>query len=780
MRTALDDLASAWRSLASQRGLTAAAVLTLAVGVSAGTVGFVTLRTLAQPDSAIAEPEKVARVWRVDPLLGNDRGQLTLELFRELQPAVRSLELAAFVSDEEDVVRGSARLKSHVQRVAGRYLTVLGVEPELGRLLEGTPGEDGAVLSFELWQRLFEGDVAALGQLLEIDGQDRPIVGVAPPGFGFPTAGTDLWLTLPAPPTSTPVSVVARLAEAATWEAATLELNAAYRRSVEPPQGARPDQLRVVTVAAEAAKRSRLGLVGMLGPGLLLLTIACVNAALLLLARAATRSREIAVRAALGASRIRIVRQLLAEGAVIALVAAPLAALLAMWGLSAVRATLAFAPAAAARITFGGDLALGILALSVVTPLLFALAPAVHAARADVIAALGRGAHRPSLRFGRYRGPDLLVTLEMALATILLVWSGLFVRFLWELESRVPVTAPDRVILAKPPKPGAMRGDIGLAELLENLDALPGIERVAAADGLPSPMTRATTAFAPRAEASEAIPVQLVRTTLDGLQALGLPIGRGRDFDASDRAGVCVVSERIARRLWPDADPLGHRLYPVGSPGEAAPPLGIVGVFSDLSSDSPGELGAPAVYALDADPALGYLLLRTAIPASGLLEQVRAALADAEPGEPWVVETVAETLRGHLREPGFMLRFIGAFGVISLVLAGLGAHGVMRQAVRSRLHELGVRIAVGAGRGDVARLVLRHGLSLVAVGVLVGSVLTLVTTRIAWSTLVMVSSGDPWTVLAVVAPLALVSVAACFGPLLDATHLDPLAVLRQD
>jgi len=159
---------------------------------------------------------------------------------------------------------------------------------------------------------------------------------------------------------------------------------------------------------------------------------------------------------------------------------------------------------------------------------------------------------------------------------------------------------------------------------------------------------------------------------------------------------------------------------------------------------------------------------------------VRTALPSAGRGEPWVVESFAERTHRWLREPGFMARFIGAFGVVSLVLAGLGAHGVVRQAVRSRLHEVGVRIAVGAGRADIARLILRHGLSLVAVGVLVGAVLTLVTTRVAWSTLVAVSSGDPWTAFAVVAPLVLVSVAACLGPLRDASRLDPLAVLRQE
>jgi len=509
-----------------------------------------------------------------------------------------------------------------------------------------------------------------------------------------------------------------------------------------------------------------------------------VNVGLLLLARATSRAREIGIRAILGATRARIARQLLMEGCLITLLSMPLAVVLGHWGLLLFRSSLAgFSPGLASRIGVGTDFLLAVMLFAAATPLLFALAPAIHAARADLMAALGRGAQRPTLRFGKYSGPDLLVALEMALTTVLLVTSGLFIRFLWELEHRVPVVAPQHLIVATAPETGPTGRRTSASEWLDAVRALPGVDYAAATDGLPM-AERATAGLLPDGGAPDqaAMPVHALRLTADGLRTLGLRVGRGRDFFRGDREALAVLSARVARRFWPDADPLGRHVRLVAQGRKAQPPFQVIGVLADTLLEMPEELAVPCVYLLDDGTSgdLSHLLMRTAVPASALLAEVRSALPPPSGAQPWEIETLPQLMRRGLREPRFMAVFIATFGAVALALAGIGVHGVVRQAVRQRFHEIGVRMALGATRESIAGLVLRHGLALIGVGVAVGGMLTVATTRIAWSTIVTLSSGDPWTFLAVAAPLALAGAWACYGPLREASRLDPLAVLRQE
>ncbi|MEN3332444.1 MAG: hypothetical protein V7641_1809 [Blastocatellia bacterium] len=834
MQTIIQDMRYGLRMLRKRPGFTFVAVITLALGIGANTAIFsvvdaVLLRPLPYPQA-----ERLVFLWSTMIGQGVPTSGSAMPDYREWRDHSDTLEgLGGFYYGDFNL----SSTGSEPERVQGAYITsnlfeVMKVSPSLGRLF--TPEEDQygrhrvVLLSHGLWQRRFGGDPGVIGREIKIGGEGFTVAGVMPKGLPFFDNLPEVELWRPIAFASGDsfdtrnnhfVNLVGRLKPGVTTQQAQEEMSAIAHQIEEAYPENQGIGALVVPVQQQLTGDSQTALWVLLGAVAFVLLVACVNVANLMLARAAARERELAIRASLGASRARIVRQMVIECLPFSLAGAGLGILLALWGIDLLSALLPSSLPRYNQISVNGRVLVFTLAVALFTVLLAGLLPALQTVKADVQAALnegGRGGGSGS-RQGRLR--RLLVVAEVGLALVLLIGAGLMVRSFIKLR-QVDIGFSARNVLtlrislpdAKYPVPvnaNDPRKPAGLAfydQLLARVEALPGVKAVTAGTILPLGAGGGwgkllSIEGRPAPPSLDQVPVvRFALISSDYFRTFGIRVRQGRAFTAQDNEDsqpVAIINETLARRFFADQDPIGKTIW-MGPPDNLLPPEAlrpenrsfrrlIVGVVADVKG---GSLNLPTpsyVYApLHQYRREGYAnALMLAVQTEGQPEALAGAIREqvhALDAEQPVsnVRNISELVDRALSAAKFSLLLLGLFAGVALVLASVGIYGVMSYAVTQRTHEIGVRMALGARPGDVLRMVIKQGMLLAATGVAVGIAGAWALTRLMASLLYGTSATDPLTFALIALLLSGVALVACWIPARRATKVDPMVALRYE
>src|SRR5215213_4580045 len=810
MRTLLQDIKFGSRALAKNPGFTAVAVLALALGVGANSAIFsVVNATLLNP---LPFPEEGQLLRLGEGARGGaqpERGSVSYPDYKDVQAQTRTLaHVSAFLNSGAMLTgEGFDQERVYGADVSPEYFDVLGVRPELGRVFtaeEDRPNSGVVVISHSLWQRRFGGRADVLGQQLRMRNAPATVIGVMPSGFEYPFRADrqDFWEPLndrPLPDREQRDShgyrVIARMKPGVTIEQANAELDTISRRLEQQY----PDSNATVFVAAasmheEMTRDVRPALLILLGAVGLVLLIACANVANLLLARAAGRQKEIAIRTALGASRWRVVRQLLVESLLLALAGGAAGLLLGWWGLDLMKGLLPAGFPRAADIGVDPRVLAFTLLVSCATGVLFGLAPALQFTKPDVHAALKESARGSTAggRSGRLRG--LLIVSEVALSLVLLAGAGLLFRSLMRLQSVELGFRPQRVLTFRlTPSGSNFREDAQYSaffrDVAERVRNIPGVEAVGVINTLPlakGPTTGFRVEGRPASRPDQWPSVNYRSVSPEYFRAVGVSLLRGRAPDERDSPAsppVLVVNEALARRDFPGEDPVGKRISFGVRPGGEPYWFQIVGVVADVRSmevqtEPPAEIYTS--YLQDPFAGMSYVVRSTVEPES-LAPAVREAVRSVDRAQPVAEFRTLENLVGEaVAEPRLNSILLGLFAGLALALAAAGIYGVMSYAVTQRTHEIGIRIALGAQGRDVLRFVVGQGMALAAAGVGLGLVASFAVTRLMSGLLYGVSPSDPATLAFVSLTLLSVALAACIVPARRAMKVDPMVALRHE
>jgi putative ABC transport system permease protein len=810
METLRQDLRFGLRLLARSPGFSTVAILTLGVGIAATTATFSVTNAFLWRSLPFDRPERLVHVWQTDRAHGASELRVSVPNFLDWR------EQASVFDDLGGYFYGDFNLSGRdgvdppirimVGRLTPNLLDLLGVRPALGRGFlpdEDQAGKDRVVVASDgFWRRHFAADPRALGESIPLDGVSYTLVGVMPPEFVFPLKATQLWTPLSLErwksqrETDGPLLVVGRLRPEINLDEARADLSTLMKRlEQEHPvanrgKGANLVPLRKALLFFHDTLQATFAVV-FVAAGLILLMV-CANVGNLLLARATGRSREMAVRSALGGSRARLVRQLLTESTLLALGGSGVGVLLAYGAAAAAGPLLPEDLYRVGDITVDG-LALGFaLGVAFLAALVFGLAPAVETTRLNLSQNLkeGDGSGSAGLRSRRLR--SVLVVAQVALAAVLLVGSGLMIRSLLRLTQVAPGFNPDQVLTAELILPSSRYGtereqNLFYEQALERLRALPGVESAAAVYPLPLNFESLSQAFAvegrPPAQSGEKLQAGCFWVTADYFRTLQIPLERGRVFtnQDNDQSGpVVLINQTLAERFWPGVDPVGRqvRLDP-GTPAEKL--AVIVGVVGDSKQFLMNEEPSPLIYLpqLQDSTRRRFLILRASGDPLALVPALRQEIGALDPTQPLTaLRSMNQVVEESLGPWAGGTLVIGVLGSGALVLAALGIYGLMSYWVGQRRHELGIRKALGAGASDIKRLVLRQGVVLAATGAVIGLAAAAAFTRLMQALLYGVSVLDPLTFLATPLLLGGVAFLAAFLPARRATRVDPMLALR--
>jgi predicted permease len=796
-------------------GFALVAILTLALGIGANSAIFSVVNGVVLKELPYEEPAQLLFLNAAFPTMGFTDFWMSQPEYQEYREWADELqELGGFVTGEASVTTQAQPLRVNRVSATHSFFTTLGVQPMLGRLFtpeEDVPGGDPVVLlAAELWQRAFGADEGVLGSMVELDGVQTRVIGVMPAGFDVQDNGTEVWQPLRLdeadvrPRGNHFLLAVGRLAPGATIESARAQLaglHAQWRERV--PEGHIPDgethYLQMRSLQEEAVGDVRTALLLLLGAVGFVLLIACANVGNLLLARAESRQKEIAVRTALGASRRRLVRQFLTESVLLSVLGGVAGLAFGWWGLRALLATSPESIPRVAEISLDATVLVFTLAVSLVTGLLFGLAPLLHMRIRHLSVSLREGGDRTTGSAARQRLRSGLVVAEVALAVVLVVGAGLMVRSFARLQQVDPGFDPSglltfRLFLDSTDYPDAQAQMTFFDQLTERLNGIPGVASATAMNGLPPrrPVNANDTEFegVERTEDGPPHNVDYYQWVTEGyFETMAIRLVEGRAFAPEDMGPaaqpVTIVNRRLADVFYPGESPLGRRIRPCC--GDTNPWLTVVGVVEDvkqggLESDAGTEI---YFYTPQVAAAVGFapramnVMLRTDVPPTSVTAAVRDAVWAIDPGLPLAdLQTMGNVLQSAVARPRFLTLLLGIFGVVALVLAAVGTYGVMSYAVAERNRELGIRMALGAERSGVLRMVLRQGVGVAGAGLVLGLVAALGLTRFMSSLLFEVGTTDIVTFVAVPALLFAVAVVACLIPARRATRVDPMVVLR--
>jgi predicted permease len=811
LESIIADLRYAARTLRRAPLFTAVAVVTIALGIGATSAVFslvdgILLRPLPypQPDRLVqfmqSYPEKGLATWTLS--------EANATIYAE---RARSFSHFAAYTPRLKTIGGAERPEQVQATMAtSAFFDVMGVAPMLGRtfrLQEFVPKQsNAAILSYGFWQSHFAGDPRVLGKTLLIEGNPTPIVGVMPPRFAFGALGTKLWMPLGLDRNAKwgwNLFGVARLAPGVTVAQATRETTAIIwamgredpnlvSRSDPPPPGAGLKTL-VTPLRDAIVGDSARNLLVLQSAVVLILLIAVANVATLLLARGATRTRELALRSALGASRTRVARQLLTESIVLSLAGAVLGVGLAAAALRALpHLPIAFLPRAD-EVRLDTPVLFFTLGVAVVAGLLFGVIPAWHGRRYGLATDLTSGQRGSSHRSTR-RVNGALVAAQIALSLVLLIGAGLALKSMRRLLTLDFGFQPEGVTAILVPLPSQRYGGPHDGQritqfsndVIARVRALPGVRNAAASWGTPF-NGNGSDGYRIEGHESAAGGGDEPQTGTTGVSpgyfaTLGIPLLRGRDFDATDRDSslqVAIVDETLAKRFWPAGNAIGHRILMTGSTTW----LTIVGVVGAIRDNNPADPPMPHTYFpySQAPGRFVNLTVRTSGDSRMIIPSVLRTVASLEPGVPLdKVRSLDDLIRSTLSDRRLMETLLGAFAVLALTLATVGIYGVMSLFVTNRQREFGIRLAVGAEPASLVRLVLRQGFVLAASGVLLGILGALIATRSMRVLLYDVSPTDPLVFTALPLALLFVAMASCWLPARRATRSDPLDALRAD
>jgi predicted permease len=821
----VQDVRYALRTLRKAPGFTTVAVLTLALGIGANTAMFSVVNAVILQPLAYPHPEQLRFLTTRFGHEGGDQSRVSGPEYFELTEINQSFSVVgAFTVGEVNLAARDRPRRVRRAAVNAELLEALAVPPDHGRWFRRDEtlanGPALVILSHELWLSVFGAREDIVGRTIEIDGLTREVIGVMPANFDLMDNRVDVWLPLQLTPAhrqyreSHFLSVLGRLKDDVTAEQAEVELallvaSWGERAGVSGHVFTPGDHvMQMEPVQDEIVGSVRRPLWMLQAAVAFVLLIACANLANLLLARAETRRRELAVRAALGAGRRRLLAQFTAEGVVLSLLGGAIGLALAWAG---VRALIVAYPDGLPRVA---DIAIDpavlgfTLLVSVITGVAFGLAPLLHSVKDGPGRLLNERATQGATS-ARHAVRRALVATEVALAVVLVVGAGLMVRTVVNLMNVDAGFDRSRLITFGVALPASTYPNFDQRQrlyqgLIDRFAAMPGVQRASAVSGLPP--QREANGFGTDIEGYTPPPdtpfdaVDYYQTVTRGyFETMGIPIVEGRSFDEADRFGapVAVVNETFARRFWKALDPIGRQVRPRF--GDQTPWVTVIGVAKDVKQggvDQPTgtELyfvleQLPHIFPTFSGPHLGdwsregsmNLVLRSGLPVDALQPTIAAAVREADPSLPIVrLRPMDEVVSGSLRRPRMLMHLFGGFAALALLLAAIGTYGVLSYLVTERRREIGIRMALGAKREAVLRSILGYGLKLTCVGLAAGLAGALALTRLMGTLLFEVRPNDPATLVSVAAAITFVAVVACLLPAHRATRVDPIAALREE
>jgi predicted permease len=802
------DLRYGLRVLWKNPGFTVVAVLALALGIGANSAIFSVVNTVLLRPLPYRDPERLVMVWEDRSKQGYPRDTPAPANFIDWRDQNQVFEgMAAIASQSFNLTGAGEPERIDGKRVSASLFPLMGVEPLVGRTF--TPEEDqpGAnrvvVLSHGLWQRRFGSDRKIVGQPLTLNGESFMVVGVMPPHFRFPAREDELWVPIAFSPQAAAargshyLQVIARLKPGVTLEQARAEMETIAARLMQQyPNTNTNVGAALVPLHEHLVGDIKPALLVLLGAVGFVLLVACANVANLLLARAAGRQKEIALRVALGASRARLIRQFLTESLLLAALGGVVGLLLSLWGVNALKAFIPENISQAQAVAVDARVLGFTLLVSLLTGLIFGLAPATQASSFNLNETLKEGGRDSASgsRGNRIRG--LLVITEVAVSLVLLIGAGLLINSFLRLRGVDPGFRADnlltmRVVLPEMKYPDQPRRTAFYAELVRRLEALPGVQSAAVTNWIPLVRqgdSLGITIEGQPAPAPGQNPSAVTRVVSPHyFRTMGIQLTRGREFveqDTADSPRVVVISETMARRFWPGEDPLGKRLTTGGPAGAPIPWMEVVGVVKDvrqmeLTADPKPQMYVPFTQPVFFRPS--HLVVKTDVEPRTLATAVRKAVWEIDKDQPVSnVSTMEDVLSESIARQRFSMLLFGIFAALALILAAVGIYGVMSYSVAQRTREIGIRIALGAQRGDVLRLAVGGGLKLVLIGVVLGLAAAFALTRVMTSLLFGVSATDPATLVVISLVLISVAVLASYIPARRATKVDPMVALRYE
>jgi putative ABC transport system permease protein len=805
METLLQDIRYSIRVLLKNPGFTAVALLTLTLGIGANSAIFSVVNAVLLRPLPYEESERLVFISERSPVLeGMSIAYPNYLDWREQNAVFDNIGVYRRVSFNLTGSGEPERLSGG--EVSAELFGALRAKPVLGRVLLAEDDRPGAapvvVLGYGLWQRRFGKSADVIGQAVTLNSKAHTVVGVMPPDFRFPS-GVDIWVPVGLNADNPSwgrgnhpgLYAVARLRSGVSVAQARSEMDTiAARLEQQYPQSNTGNRVTVTPLFNRITGDVRPALLVLLAAVGFVLLIACANVANLLLARAAARQKEIAVRMALGATRGRLVRQLLTESVMLSAAGGAVGLLLAVWGVDLLVAISPNNIPRFAEIKLDNHVLGFTAAISLLTGVLFGLAPALHASKLNLNEMLKEGGRSATAGFRRQRVRSLLVVSEVAIALVLLISAGLLIKSFMRLQQVDLGFNPDGVLTAAVPLPRTKYLEptkrIAFYEsLFARIAALPGVEAVGAVDELPTEGGSQTyfivedRPIPPREE----IPLTEYSLVSTGyFKAMGLRLLKGREFDARDARDapfVCIIDEKFAEQYWPGQDPIGKRLK-YGGADPANPWTTVVGLVANVRYQGPDQESPRVQLFLPYTQStfLGAaLVIRTAGDPKDMAAAVRGEVLGMDPDLPvYAIRTMNEVLKESVASRRLYMTLLGIFAGVAMILAAIGLYGVMAYSVTQRTHEIGIRMALGAKAGDVLRLVVGQGMALALAGVGIGLVAAFALTRLLSSLLFAVSATDPYTFAIISLILAGVALGATFIPAHRATRVDPMVALHYE
>lgn len=800
MDTLLKDLRYGLRGLLKRPSFTLIAVIALALGIGANTAIFSLVNAVLLKPLPFPEPDQLVWAWGNIRNAGNRASVSPLD-FLDFRSQNKTFEEFAAASTQPLAVNLTGNGEPErlsASGVTGNYFQALRVQPSLGRgftLDNERPGQDQvAVLSYALWQSRFGGDSAIVNKNIVLDGKSYQVVGVMPQNFSFPHSA-NLWVPMNFDDPDMKVRKahflrpIGRLKPGVTLSDAQADTDAISRTlENQYPDSNTGWSLRLVSLREQLVGNTRGTLFILFGAVGFVLLIACANVANLMLVRAASRQKEIALRASLGASRIRLIRQLLTESVLLSVIGGALGIVIAMFGVDLLLKIGEGSIPITADVKIDGTVMVFTLLVSVGTGLLFGLAPALRTLRLSLTDSL-----KEAGRIGggelRSRTRNLLVVFECAVAVVLLIGAGLLIRSLVELLKTNPGFEPDQVLtmrldLARKKYDTAEKAAQFFRNLETQVGQLPGVEALGMVSELPLSGQLNDMPFSvegrPAVTIDQAFDADFRRVNRDYFKALQIPLKRGRNFteqEVEQSAKVLVVSENLVAAVFPNEDPIGKRLQFVMGPALWE----IIGVVGDIRDRSLSSQPFATMYLPTRALSRANLVIRAQGDPLNLVGAIRREIRTLDPDQPVAtIRTMNDWIDTAVATPRYQTLLLGVFAAVALLLATTGIYGVMSYVVAQRTHEIGIRMALGARRGNVLNLVLRQGMGLVFIGVVVGLIGAFAVTRVMSALLFGVTAKDPFTFVAVAVLLAVVAFVACYIPAWRATKVDPLVALRYE
>ena len=810
MDTLFRDIRYGVRNLAKQPGFTLIVLLTLGLGIGASTAIFSVVNSVLLRKLPYQHSERIVAIQELNK--EGKRGQVTSANFLDWRAQNTVFEHLAAIRERT----GNLALSDHAERIDvaqtnANFFDVFGVSPVVGRFFIPSDEQAGhepiIVLGYALWQNRFGSDPSVVGKPVRLDGRNYTVVGVAPVGFQYPNK-TEAWLP--------PLRLVPEMGDqqdvTQTRGMGYLSAVATLKPGVELPQAAAEMETitsrlrqqypetnntrfnRVVSLQEHLVGETNKMLWLLFGAVTFVLLIACANVANLLLANAASRQKEIAIRTALGASRWRVMRQLFTESGLLALVGGAVGLMLAVWGVPLITQLLPREFPRLGEIQMDWRVLGFTLGASVLTGFLFGLAPVLHISRAAVQDAMKESSHGAGGSVHKSRLRQMFIVAEVALSVVLLAGAGLLFRSFLQLQNVDAGFTPQQVLTARlTPSGENFRTDPDYVNYFNNVmtrvSAIPGVREVGMINTLPlskGPTLRFRIEGQPPTTVDKWPASNFRSVSPNYFHTMNIPVVQGRPFDDrdNDQSRTIIINQAIAQRDFGGENPVGKRVGFGNADGKGQPVwFEIVGVTANVRSLELKEEAEPELYfsSLQSPFESMSLVIRSTVDPTSLIAAVRSAVTEIDKTVPITqIETMDRIVTESVMQPRFNMVLLILFSSIALLLSAAGIYGVTAYSVTQRTHEVGIRLALGAQLGDVLRLILKQGLAVIAVGIVIGLIAAFALTRLLRTLLFGVSATDPLTFIAISLLLAFVALVACYVPARRATKVDPLVALRYE